>query len=188
MTKSLLVTNDFITYSGKLLREKTFCEFRGFVAIHEIFLRKKSYFPPICESFLPQECPTIQHATPPKATVCETQLFGRPLTGAYLGVSVEPGCWQTVEDCGGHQFSHTVPILCLIPALFSLSSRVKKEDMSSGRRLGDLLLALCIEWLILMLQSTAGRLNLLTVTLKYNASTLLASWKKGFDSLLRLAP
>ena len=91
MTKSLLVTNDFITYSGKLLREKTFCEFRGFVAIHEIFLRKKSYFPPICESFLPQECPTIQHATPPKATVCETQLFGRPLTGAYLGMSVEPG-------------------------------------------------------------------------------------------------
>ena len=49
----------------------------------------------------------------------------------------------------------------------------------------DLLLALCIEWLIFRLRSTAREAELVDRNLNIY---LLTSWKKGFDSLLGLTP
>ena len=84
---------DMVPYSGKLLREKTFREFWGFVAIRESFLHKiggvaffgsdtseqstkvssaKIWFPPKCKSFLPRKLPTIRYW--PKCILCSVVL------------------------------------------------------------------------------------------------------------------
>ena len=50
------------TVQWETFEGENFCEFWGFAAIREsVFLQKKSYFPPIRKSFLPQKFSAIQY-------------------------------------------------------------------------------------------------------------------------------
>ena len=92
-----------IPYSGNFRRKKNVCEFCGFVAIRKSFLHeiwghgilwcgtneqsapRKSYFSPICESFLPWKFPAIRYCT--WTNKCESMLYPQfqcPETDRFL--------------------------------------------------------------------------------------------------------
>ena len=125
-----------LPYRGKLSREKNFREFRGFVAICESFLHeilgrgvilwlqqairkvffpRKSYFPPICESFLLRKFPTIQwwfieywqNTELSKPSSCEISSSPLTLLLLLLPMSCNPeGSLQVYSEEGGVSVHH----------------------------------------------------------------------------------
>ena len=96
-----------IPYTGKLSREKTFQEFRSFVAICKSFLCKiwgcgvlwggkvsnprkfflrKSYFSPIRESFRPRKFPAIWY-------LCEMELL-TPVMYVHVHIAINSFSWR----------------------------------------------------------------------------------------------